>query len=196
MTSCSDFQFVSFPSISKFTTLDSGDFAKLKTVYSKLYDTVAADNIHDQNIRSIRVFKTITFFNQRLGSLRNPITKNSCFIMASWAEEDGEINLASAVKLRPGKVLYYFTHSYMIDGQYKEHLFACVYWYAKHTCRFLYGKPLEIWKDAFVPEGPAMFLPIHRLECRCTFAYSTIPLPDSTHERVIFSSPFPGLKYS
>ena len=116
--------------------------------------------------------------------------------MASWAEEDGEINVGPATALRPGKVLYYFTHSYMKDGEYKEHLFACVYWYAEHMCRSLYGKPLEIWKDAHIPEGPAMFLPLHRLDCRCTLAHSTIPLPDNTEERVVFSSPLPGLKHN
>lgn len=71
----------------------------------------------------------------------------------------------------------------------------------------MYGKPLEIWKDEHIPEGPAMFLPIHKLECRCVAAHSTIPvpsigmsrdendaiqLPGGAEER---ESPLPGLKF-
>ena len=52
--------------------------------------------------------------------------------------------------------------------------------------------------------GPAMFLPIHKLECRCVAAHSTIPVPSSdendtipmtsgAEERVLFVSPLPGL---
>lgn len=65
MTMCSDLQFVSFPSISKFKVLNSSDFANLKAVYSNLYDHTV-DNLDDGIVHSIRVFKTITYFNQRL----------------------------------------------------------------------------------------------------------------------------------
>ena len=55
-----------------------------------------------------------------------------------------------------------------------------------------------------------MFLPIHKLECRCVAAHSTtsvpsigmsrdendaIRLPGGAEERVVFVSPLPGLKF-
>lgn len=86
------------------------------------------------------------------------------------------------------------THTWLMVNAKSTSLPLCTG--MQSTCRSLYGKLLEIWKDAHIPEGPAMFLPIHKLDCRCTLAYSTIPLPDSTEERVIFSSPLPGLKYN
>ena len=69
---------------------------------------------------------------------------------------------------------------------------------------FYVWKPLEIWKDQYIPEGLAMFLPIHKLECRCVAANSTIPVPNSAEdsttslpgcveERVLFVSPLPDI---
>lgn len=93
--------------------------------------------------------------------------------MALWAKQDGSIGSESATTTwRPDKVLYYFTHQYITDGSYKEHVFAAVYWYSEHFCCSMYGKPLEIWKDEHIPEGPAMFLPIHKVECRFVTVYS------------------------
>lgn len=120
-TDCSDLQVVSFPSASKFTSLNCSDFEILKSVYTHLCGgTVDTHNM----VRTIKVFKTVIYFNQRLGSVKNPSAKNSSYIMASWAEEDGSIGVAAT--LRPGKVLYYFTHSFVVNGKYKEHLFAAV----------------------------------------------------------------------
>jgi hypothetical protein len=99
--------------------------------------------------------------------------------MASWAKLDGSIGTETVTTLWPGKVLYYFTHQCTTDGSYKKYLFAAVYWYSEHFRRSLYGKPLEIWKDEHIPEGPAMFLPIHKLECQCVVARSTIPVPNA-----------------
>ena len=200
--SCSDIQSVVFPSISTYTSLSSIDYNYLKAVYSILFN----GDVDDQMVRTIRVFKTITLFNQHFGSFRSPSTKNSAYVMASWAKPDGSIGTGSDTTLRPGKVLYYFTHQCISGGSYKQHLFAAVYWYSEHFCRSMYRKPLEIWKDEHIPEGPAMFLPIHKLECRCVAANSTIPVPNGAEnittslpgcaeERVLFVSPLPGLKY-
>ena len=187
-TGCSDIQSVVFPSFSKFASLSSSDYDFLKVVYSNLYGSTI-----DQMVRTIRIFKTISFYNQHFGSFRSPSTRNSAYIMASWANEDGSIRTDSGTTLRPGKVLYYFLHQCNVDGSLKQHLFAAVYWYSEHTCHSLYGKPLQIWKDDHIPEGPAMFLPIHKLECRCIVAYSTVPLPNGAEDRVLFVSPLPGL---
>ena len=115
--------------------------------------------------------------------------------MSSWANSSRSVQTSGM--LRPGKVLYYFTHQYMMNGSYKDHLFAAVYWFAEHSCHSLYGKPLEIWSTDYITEGPAMFLPIHKLACRCVIAHGTVPVPDGDQtERVIFVSPLPSLKFS
>ena len=93
---------------------------------------------------------------------------------------------------RPGKVLYYFLHQYTTDGNLRQHLFAAVYWYSVAPCT---GNLLKIWNDEHISEGPAMFLPINQLECRCVVANGTVPLPSGTEERVLFISPLPGFKF-
>lgn len=196
-----DMRSVAFLSFSRFASLTARDYDNLRTVYSFMSDS----SIDDEMVRTIRIFKTITLFNQHFGSFRSPSTKNSAYIMASWAKQDGSIGTEAATTLRPGKVLYYFTHQCTTDRRY---VFAAVYWYSEHFCRSMYGKPLEIWKDEYIPEGPAMFLPLRKLECRCVAAHSTIPvpstgisrdaipLPGGAEERVIiFVSPLPGLKF-
>lgn len=174
-------------SIYKFRSLNPQDYEKLKSVYAHLYPDEIID---DHMVRTIQVYKTITYYKQHLGSLRCPSTVNSSFIMASWAGSSGSIGNNDT--LRPGKVLFYFVH------QFKEgnaHLFAAVYWYKDHPCHSLYGKPLEVWSEGYIPEGPAMFLPIHMLVCRCTLAQAMIPLPDNKEEKVTFISPLPTLKF-
>ena len=113
-----DIQSAVFPSFSRFVSLTTSDYDNLKTVYSFLFD----GNIDDQMVRTIRIFKTITLFNQHFGLFRSPSTKNSAYIMASWAKQDGTIGGESATTLRPGKVLYYFTHQCITDGSYKQYL--------------------------------------------------------------------------
>lgn len=122
-------QHVILSSISNYTSLDPNDYEKLKAVYSHLYGTEITD---DEMVRTIRVYKTITVYNQRFGSLKSPSTSQSSHIMSSWADSSESIQTSGI--LRPGKVLYYFMHQVMMNGSYKEHLFAAVYWHAEHIC--------------------------------------------------------------
>ena len=165
---------MTFPSVSKFTSLNAIDYDHLKAVYT--CDDTADD---DEMVRTIRAFKTITLYKLHLGS---PSTKHSSYLMTSWAESSGPIGTSTSTILCPGKVLFYFTRQHKVNKKYREHLFAAVYWYAEHLCHSLYGKPLEIWKDSHIPEGPAMIPSIHKLSRRCGIAHGTIPLPGHTEE--------------
>lgn len=187
-----DLQHVALPATSKFSTLDPVDHDKIKGVYAYLYGEVAANN---GLLWTIKVYKSLTFYRQHFGSLKLPSSTNSSYLMATWADSDGSIANEDAVP-RPGRVLYYFTHQYKLNDTCKEHLFAAVCWYRDHFCHSLYGKPLEIWSTDYIPEGTATFLPMHKLKCRCSIAFGTIPLPEGGEERVLFVSPLPSLKYS
>ena len=44
-------------------------------------------------------------------------------------------------------------------------IFAEVVWYAEHPNKLHYGRPLEIWKREFICDGPAFFLPLHKISC-------------------------------
>ena len=75
----------------------------------------------------------------------------------------------------------------MINGELKDHLLVCVSWYAEHNC-YLYKKPLEIWSKHMITEGPALFIPVQKIACRCAVCLSQIPCP-SGEEQVLFVSP-------
>ena len=60
-----DMQFVVFPSFSRFASLTARDYDNLKTVYSFLSDS----SIDDEMVRTIRIFKTITLFNQHFAEV-------------------------------------------------------------------------------------------------------------------------------
>ena len=84
--------------------------------------------------------------------------------MSSWANKNGLINIGT-IK-RPGKVLHYLLHKATIEGIIRDHLFAVVSWSDAHPSHMNCGKPLEIWKTIAVPEGPAIFIPIHLIRNR------------------------------
>ena len=95
---------------------------------SYLYDNPSITST--QMTHSIKVYKSVTCHGRQFGSLRSPSTKSNAYVMASWASEDGSIDEHS--KLRPGKVLLYFIHKMIINGEFKDHTLACVSWYSEH----------------------------------------------------------------
>ena len=180
---------VHLPSISKYSSLGPSDFRNLASMYTHLYQ---GSTITDEQMTySIRVFKNIQFYGRRLGSLKSPKTKRSAYIMASWADENCSIN--EHAKLRPGKVLYYIMHKIVVDCELKEHLLACVCWYTEHNCCSLYGKPLEIWNNTVIFDGPAFFIPVQKIACRCAVSLGRIPAPTG-EDQVLFVSPLPDLQ--
>ena len=116
--------------------------------------------------------------------------------MANWSNENGCINTDSA--LRPGRVLHYFMHSHAIlDQRKQDHVFAAVYWYQdpEHAdCALLNSKlkPLSVLKNDYVPEGPAMFIPVHHIACHCVKTQTMIT---GLQNLLVFVSPIPGFKF-
>ena len=160
---CLDVQSISFPTVAKFSALETSDMLKLREGYIHLYNTAQVNE--SAILRIIEVYKTITYYNQHVGSFRSPASSNSAFIMVNWSNENGCIDTNSI--LRPGRVLHYFIHSHEIaDPQGKpRHLFAAVYWYKEHADSVLNSKlkPFSVWNNDYVPEGPAMYIPVHLL---------------------------------
>lgn len=42
-------------------------------------------------------------------------------------------------------------------------MFALVDWYIEDDSKDKYGKPVEVWKKAFLPGGQSRFLPVSRI---------------------------------
>ena len=52
----------------------------------------------------------------------------------------------------------------------QKHLFAAVQWFRIHPRQGCTAKPLEIVSTDFEPEGPATFIPVSRIKCRCAIS--------------------------
>ncbi len=145
--------------------------------------------------RTVQILKNIRICGQPFGSLQCPRTRSSSYIMASWADSDGTIK-TDAIQ-RPGKVIYYVTHKVKIDGTFRMHLFCIVTWYTEHPSIYKYGKPLQIWKEdtITVPEGPATFLPVHKIVCLYAMALGRLQCESGGNSRVQFVSPLPNMEF-
>ena len=159
---------VYLPILYKLTVLSPDDFTNIKLVYSHMYANVESYKF----TRTIKILKSIRLYGQQFGSRRDPRTTNSAFVIATWAKDDGTIySINEPSRLAwPGRVHYYILNSIELsNGSYREHLFAVVRWMTEHACQTLHGKPMEIWDHSkFVPEGPATFLPVHKMSCSAT----------------------------
>lgn len=190
---CYDLSQVYVPTCGKTVPLALNDYENLKRVYQWLY---GENVINDTEMtRSVRIHKNIRICGQPFGSLRCPRTRSSLYIMASWADSAGLIN--TCVILRPGKVIYYITHKVKIDDTFRMHLFCVMMWYTEHPGIDKYGKPLQIWKEETetVPEGPATFLPIHKISCQYAVAHGRINGESGSDTKVLFVSPLPNLEF-
>jgi len=176
------------PLVHKTTSLGFNDYQNLKAAYSYLYQCSVTDA---QMTKSIKTFKSITFYGQFFGSVKNPQSQHSAYIIASWADHSGMIN--ERVGRRPGKVLRYMLHNFKLEDDFKEHIFAEVAWLKEHPEKLHYGKPLEIWSKDFVPDGSAYFLPIHKIFSRCIACKGR--LTHYNDENVMFVSPLTEFIY-
>lgn len=195
LTNCHDFSQITLPALFKMSVLSSDDFSNIKVVYKYLYN----DAEHYSFTRTIKIIKSMKIYGQRFGSSHDPRTRNSSHLMVSWAKQDGTMYLAnehSGVN-RPGKVLYYILNKVEISKDiYREHVFAVVVWLTEHPRQYLYGKPIEIWDHStYVQDGPATFLPVHKIVCRFVAGYGKISKPGGGEEDVTFVSPIPSFEF-
>lgn len=185
-----NYDLIKLPSVVKTTGLSSEEIKNLKVVYNYIYGNSTTD---EQMTKTLKIYKSISLYGQTFGSVKSRYSQRSTVIMATWAKDDGTIVETS--DLRPGKVLYYLSHSIKINEKYVPHLFAAVAWFSRHSSRLGYGKPLEVWNNDFINDGPSLFLPIHMISSRCVTCKGRILLPPNTEENVLFISPLPSLYF-
>ena len=88
-SSCFDLTHITLPKTYKTSVLCSSDFENLKIVYKYIYNCTTVDSY--VFTRSIKVLKTLRIYGQQFGSTRDPRTRNSAFILAPWAADDGTV---------------------------------------------------------------------------------------------------------
>lgn len=103
------YNLIKFPSVVKTSGLSSNDYKNLKHVYEYLYNC----NITDQQMtRTIKIYKIISLYGQTFGSIKSRNSQRSAVLMAAWVKDDNTIGEPNDT--RPGKVLYYLSHSLKI----------------------------------------------------------------------------------
>ena len=196
LSNCFELAQIHLSSFFKTAILCSSDVDSLKSVYKHMYGDLEGFVF----TRTIKIIKSVRIYGQQFGSLRDPRTKNSSFLMATWSKEDGtiysEIDSISNRVTRPGKVLYFMLNKVQIGSEYREHLFAVVGWLKEHHCRLMYGKPMEIWDDSqCIQDGPGTFLPIDKIKCRFVAGFGRVVMPSGNEDKVMFVCPIPTLGY-
>lgn len=68
-------------------------------------------------------------------------------VMASWVGGEGQITLGQSC---PGRVKYYFEHSFEVDEQQYRHCFACVQWYKEYTNNVSFRNPLSVFYAIYI----------------------------------------------
>ena len=92
---------------------------------------------------------------------------------------------------RPGIVNFYIVHSVKVNGEFRQHAFAVVWWYKIDCDQGHFGKPTQVWKQcAYEPCGPSLFMPVQRVAQKfacCSMKINGVdklvisPIPRSFH---------------
>ena len=163
---------VSFPSNYKLQSLESDDLDWLFAVYSSLY----ADQSIDRKAMAttIKKYSSVTIGSQLYGSKMECRSLRSARIYASWAANTGGLNL-NELLFFAGSVLFYFSHSIKLNGNFVQHVFARVLWYKPDNNPDLYGNPTKMWKlNDLLPYGPSNLIPVQRIYCRYAAAETVV----------------------
>ena len=153
---------------------DSSDIESLTTVYQTLYSGVTFKHIpmtHEQ-FHELRVFNEIFISSRAKGN-------NSAAVCANWAGVGGNLVATTNNVLRVGLIQYFLRHVVRLPtsaAEYRRvvHIFARIFWYKSHPREnFFHHRALVVSPD-MDRCGPATFLPISRIRCRCAITNRTV----------------------
>ena len=116
----SDITYITLPSAYKFVQLDSDDRQLLAETYQAMYPD---KHILPGMVGEVcRKYSSVLLAGEKIGSRLECRSLWSARIMASWADQDGQISSRAA--FRPGIVLFLFANTIKFrGGQYQMHVF-------------------------------------------------------------------------
>lgn len=161
-----DLNDIILPNNFKLSSLDNDDLELLKRMYCKLYAQCTIEMKHLN--RTFRKYSTVVVYNERFGSKFKSRLSLYGYIMASWADSNGNIRVET-INGRPGIVKFFLYHTVTINGTPVPHVLAVVTWYKEKNTNggISFRNPLSTWSaKEFVPPGPATFIPVQRFMSR------------------------------
>lgn len=122
-------------------------------------------------------YSSIKFVNTVFGSVTSGLHKRSCRVLASWCGLDGEINSRGSSP-RPGQIIAFLQLYVPLQNSNErlEVVLAEVDWLQRHGYTGPLGKPVaSVWcRNVYEPDGPATFIPVHRIWTKCIIGSQTI----------------------
>ena len=142
----------------------------LGTVYQALYPDITFDHIPMvyESVRELRVFNETIVSSKSKGNY-------SSAVCANWAGVGGSLATNISV-LRVGLIQYFIRHAirHPVSTKKTSHIFARVFWYKPHLREnWFHHRALVLSPDMNVC-GPATFLPVARICCRCAIVHKTV----------------------
>ena len=115
---------------------DGDEIGLLRTTYARLYPSLEPYTEHLNS--TFKKYSSLCISEERLSSGTEDRLYKHLRVMASWVGGEGQITLGQS---SPGRVKYYFEHSFEIDEQQYRYCFACVQWYKEYTNNVSFGNP-------------------------------------------------------
>ena len=168
---------------------DSYEVESLTTVYQTLYLGVPLHipMTHER-------FNELRVFNETFVSLKSKGSQSSA-VCANWAGVGGNFATDNSI-LCVGLVQYFIRHAIRLpvsasESKRLEHIFARVSWYMPHPRESWFHHRTVVVSTDTNNCGPATFLPVSRIHCRCAMIKKTVKFDygeDSVYVSVLCGS--------
>lgn len=153
---------VELPSRYRLCCFDSDEMVQLRSTYCKLYPSL--DLLPAYLNSTYKKYSSLSIGDERLIPGMEIRLFKHARVMASWVGEEGEISIGES---KPGRVKFYFEHSFDIDKKQYRHCLACVQWFKEYAGNTPFRNPLSVYyAKVFKVPGAATFIPIQRIQSR------------------------------
>ena len=157
-----DLSVINLPSRYRLCCFDSDELVQLRSTYCTLYPHLHLATAFLNS--TYNKYSSLCVGEERFGSGTESRLYKHARVMASWVGDEGKISLGIS---RPGRVKYFFEHSFVIDKKQYGHCFACVQWFKGYPNNSLFKNPLSVYyAKVFKLPGPATFIPVQRIQSR------------------------------
>ena len=134
-----DLNYFRLPTNSTRYILNADEQRYLSRVYSLMYpeETITEINV------TVRKYSHVSGPVFSFG-LKGKSSERNSYVLANWAQQS-LVNTDNPSDYCPGHVQYFFVHSFTLNSELHQHLFAYVLWYESHPNINKYGKPIQVW---------------------------------------------------
>lgn len=127
----------------------------------KRYPGIIFDGVFQRFAKESR---RASFLNEVYGS-KLMSRENNVVIMAYWPSSSAILpTVNSNLPQSVGEIQFFLQHHLGVKG---DHLFACVYWYQKHTNNDWYGSSATVCRPVFESDQSYCLIPIQRITSLC-----------------------------